>query len=309
MIKPKLPVRISANQTPAHFAFELSETCASCKFRRDDFFCQLSQAERKDFNAIAHISAYPANAVLFLEQQPSRGFFHLCQGEVKLSLSSSEGKTLILRIAGPGDVVGMWAAISGCPYEATAECLLPCQVAFISASDWRQYLRKHPAVFGRTANFLGAHYKIACEQLSAVGLGVTVFKKVAKFLLDWSAERGAPNNGSPITLSLSQEEIAEHVGATRESVTRALSTFRENGLIDRCGSTFAIPSREALAAGKQCPPLLNSGDLRPTAPATSYTKRRMRDASVHSGERRARCSASSRKGRSRLHPASHEINR
>ena len=257
--------------TLAPYGFELSETCASCKFRRDGFFCQLLPAELKDFDAIKHISAYPADALLFGQQQKSRGFFQLCEGEVKLSLSSSEGKTLIVRVAKSGDVIGMWAAISGAPYEVTAECLRPCQVAFVSSTDFRQFLRKHPAVFERAANHLGLHYKSACEQLSAVGLGATVLEKVARFLLDWSTKSGAPNNESPFTLSLSHEEIGEYIAATRESVTRALSEFRNLGLIETYGSTFIIRSRDTLAAIRLREDQTQSFSFRPQLARLSHT--------------------------------------
>jgi len=230
------------------YGFQLSETCATCKFRADGFFCQLSPSELDDFGAISHISAYPADAVLFVQQQKSRGFFQVCRGEVKLSVSSSEGKTLILRVARSGDVIGIWPAISGAPHEATAECLRPCQVAFVSSSDFRRYLRKHPGVFERTAQYVGAHYRAACEQLSVIGLGASVSERVAKFLLDWSSQTGASKNGYPFTLWLSHDEIANFVGATRESVTRTLSEFRNRGLLETRGSTFIIPNRQALAA-------------------------------------------------------------
>ena len=103
------------------YGFELSESCRSCKFRRNGFFCQLSPDELKDFDAIKHVSAYPADAILFMEQQKSQGIYLLCEGQVKLSFTSSEGKTLALRIAKPGEVLGLLSALSGNPYEVTAE--------------------------------------------------------------------------------------------------------------------------------------------------------------------------------------------
>lgn len=228
------------------YGFELSESCPTCKFRKNGFFCQLSPAELKDFDTIKSISAYPAGAVLFVEQQMPRGFFQVCEGEVKLSLSSREGKTVILRIARPGDVLGMWAVLSGAPYEATAESSRPCQVAFVSSSNFRQYLHRRPAVFEHVARHLGLHYKSACEQLCAIGLGASVLERMARFLLDWAAGTGASKNESRFTLSLSHEEIAEYIGVTRESVTRTLSEFRNRALIEKNGSTFVILNRAAL---------------------------------------------------------------
>jgi CRP/FNR family transcriptional regulator, cyclic AMP receptor protein len=226
--------------------FELSESCRSCKFRRNRFFCQISADELKDFDAIKHVSAYPAGAILFLEQQKSRGIHLLCEGQVKLSFSSREGKTLVLRIAKPGEVLGLLSALSGNPYEVTAEALRPCQTAFIYSNDFQKFLRKHPIVFQRVATHLGWEYRAACEQLSTVGLGSLVFERVANFLLNWLVEGGSPRHGTRFTLPLTHEQIAEHIGITRESVTRALSEFRRRGLIESHGSTFVIADRAAL---------------------------------------------------------------
>ena len=231
---------------PSPYGFELSENCQSCKFRRNGFFCQMSPSELKDFDAIKHVSAYPADAILFMEQQRSRGIYLLCEGQAKLSFTSSGGKTLVLRIAKPGEVLGLLSALSGNPYEVTAATLRLCQVAFVSSNDFQKFLRKRPAVFECVAKHLGWEYKAACEQLYAVGLGASVYERVAKFLLNWSTEEGAPGNGNRFTLPLSHEEIAEHIGTTRESVTRALGEFRSRDLIESDSSTFAIANRAAL---------------------------------------------------------------
>ena len=229
------------------YGLKLSESCPTCKFRKDGFFCQLSPGELNDFDAIKSVATYRAGAVLFVEQQMPQGFFQVCEGEVKLSLSSRDGKAVILRIARPGDVLGMWALLFGAPYEATAESLRPCQIAFVSSGNFRQYLRRHPGVLQLPARYLGLHSKSACEQLSAIGSGAPVPERMARFLLDRSSERGTSQNESSFTLSLTHEDIAEYIGATRESVTRALSKFRNRGLIAKKGSTFLIPSRAALA--------------------------------------------------------------
>ncbi len=230
------------------YDLDLNESCLACRYRRSGFFCQLSPAELNDFNALKSIIPYPAEALLFLEQQKTKGIYVLCEGEVKLSFSSSEGKRLLLRIARPGEVLGLLSALSGRPYEATAETLRPCQVAFVPSNVFQKFLRRHPNVFQLIADQLGWNYRNACEQLCAVGLGASMLERVANFLLRWSARRGAPKDGMQFTLPLNHEEIGECVGATRESVTRALGEFRSQGLIDGCGATFHIPNRTALEA-------------------------------------------------------------
>ncbi len=244
------------------YGFEPSESCRSCVFRQNGFFCQLSPDELKDFDAIKHVATYPADATLFMEQQTLRGIYLLCEGQVKLSFSSNAGKTLVLRIAKPGEVLGLLSVLSGNPYEVTAETLRPCQVAFVSGNDFQMFLRKHPAVFQRLAFHLGWQYKAACEQLSALGLSSSVFERMTKFLLNWSVAGGAPGNGNRFTLPLTYEEIAECIGTTRESVTRTISEFRSRGLIEIHGSTFVIVDRAALQVFCTCPATPQKASLR-----------------------------------------------
>ena len=137
------------------YGLDLNESCPACRYRRSGFFCQLSPAELNDFDALKSVIPYPAEALLFLEQQKTKGIYVLCEGEVKLSFSSSEGKRLLLRIARPGEVLGLLSALSGSPYEATAETLRPCQVAFVPSNVFQKFLRRHPNVFRLIADQLG----------------------------------------------------------------------------------------------------------------------------------------------------------
>src|SRR5579862_9895577 len=83
------------NNMRGPYGFEMSENCQTCKLRANNFFCQLHPATVKDFNTVKSSSVYPEGAVLFMEKQHPRGVFILCEGLVKLSISSAEGKTMI----------------------------------------------------------------------------------------------------------------------------------------------------------------------------------------------------------------------
>ncbi|HYA97919.1 MAG TPA: cyclic nucleotide-binding domain-containing protein, partial [Methylomirabilota bacterium] len=98
------------------YGFDTSDSCQNCGLRSAGFFCQLNPATLKDFNAARTTATYPGGALLFLEKQDPRGVFVLCAGEVKLSISSSAGKTLILRIARPGEILGLMAALTNTSY-------------------------------------------------------------------------------------------------------------------------------------------------------------------------------------------------
>lgn len=228
------------------YGFDLSESCQLCKRRAGGFFCQLPANALKDFSAAKSVTAYPAGAVLFLETQEPRGVFLLCEGEVKLSISSSEGKTLILRIAKPGEILGLVPTLTGARYEVTAEALHPCQVAFVRRDDFLRFVAKHPQAYQNVAKELSVYYQAACEQLRTVALASSANERLARLLLDWSAGGTETRQGIRIKLPLTHQEIGSFIGTTRETVTRTLSEFKSRHLVALQGSTLMIPNREAL---------------------------------------------------------------
>jgi CRP/FNR family transcriptional regulator, cyclic AMP receptor protein len=228
------------------YGLELSDGCKNCKRRAAGFFCQISPAALKDFDAIKSTSAYPKGALLFMERQAARGVFVLCEGEVKLSISSSEGKTLIMRVAKAGEILGLMAGMSGAPYEVTAETIRPCQVAFIRREDFQRFVAKNPEASQGVARQMTMQYQAACEQLRTLGLSGSAHEKLARLLLTWSSGSHESKQGIRTTVPLTHEEIAEFIGITRETVTRTLSEFKLRKLIAIQGSTMTIPDRAAL---------------------------------------------------------------
>jgi CRP/FNR family cyclic AMP-dependent transcriptional regulator len=226
--------------------FEPNENCQSCNMRTSGFFCQVSAPALKDFNSVRSQAFYPAGALLFLEKRGSRGVSVRCAGQVKLSISSSAGKTLTLRIAKPGEILGLMATLSGSPYEVTAETLHPCQVVFIRREDFLQFVAKHPEVYQGAVRQLSTLYSGACEKLRTVGLSASAPEKLARMLLDWYTEANDSKQGTPIKLPLTHEEIAEFIGTTRQTVTRTLSEFKTRRFMEFQGSTMRISNRPAL---------------------------------------------------------------
>jgi CRP/FNR family transcriptional regulator len=113
------------------YNFHIIENCLKCTFREHRLFCDLPNEALLKLQNIKATSVYPKGALLCLEGQPPRGIFVLCTGRAKLSTTSAEGKSIILRIAEPGEVLGLTAAVSNTAYEATIETLEPSQANFI----------------------------------------------------------------------------------------------------------------------------------------------------------------------------------
>src|SRR5271157_1767570 len=125
------------------YGLDIIESCLSCKMRAEHILCDLPPDALQSFESIKYATAYPKGAVLFVEGQSPRGIFVLCKGRVRLSICSTEGKTLILQVSDPGEVLGLSAAVSGKPYELTAETTVPCQVNFVKREDFLRFLKEH----------------------------------------------------------------------------------------------------------------------------------------------------------------------
>jgi len=228
------------------YGLELTEDCQDCPLKSEGFFCKLSTKALKAFESIKFTTAYPEGAVLFVEGQASRGVFMLCKGRVKMSMNSTDGKALILRIAGPGEVLGLNSAVSGRPYELTVETLEPCQVNFVKREDLLHFLSEHAEASIRAAQQLSGSYHIACDQIRALGLCQSAPEKLARFLLNWSGKGQQTQQGIRVSLALTHEEIAQTIGSCRETVTRTLGDFKSKHYATLTGSTLVIQNKAAL---------------------------------------------------------------
>ena len=116
------------------YGLQITESCVICKLRNSGFFCDLPKNSLQDLDRIKYASAFPQGSVLFVEGQAPRGIYILCSGRVKLTTTSRDGKTLILRIANAGEVLGLHGTVSGKPYELTAEPFNPASSTSSSAT-------------------------------------------------------------------------------------------------------------------------------------------------------------------------------
>jgi CRP/FNR family transcriptional regulator len=124
----------------------------------------------KAFEEIKSVGTYPRNTILFAEGRPVRGIYLLCDGRAKLSICSEFGKRLTLRVAGPGEVLGLGAVLSNTPYEITAELLDASQIVFVRKKEMTKFLREHPQVCMQVVRMLTQDLHGAYERVRSVGL-------------------------------------------------------------------------------------------------------------------------------------------
>ena len=227
---------------------KIQNKCLACNMRRENFFCNLSEASLKIFESLKVTNSYAKGARLFVEGQPSSGIYMLCQGRVKLSMGSKDGKVIILHIAGAGEIIGLSATTSDSIHIVTAEALEPCQVNFVGNKDFLRFLQQNTEACLSVVKQLSETYRIACLQICALGLSASVADKLATLFLGWCKASCADRDGIHLKISYTHEEMAQMIGTSRETVTRQLKNFRDRQLITRKGSELIIHDKEKLAA-------------------------------------------------------------
>ena len=188
---------------------------------------------------------YPAEAVLFMEGQPSPGVMVIVSGRVRLATASADGRSIVVRVAGPGEVLGLSATVVGRPCELTAETLEPSHIKIIAREGFRQWLRAHPELAFQIAQELAEEYNSTCQQLRTMLLSHTATQRLARTLLQFVRNAGSGKEAR-VQLTMTHQQIAEMIGSSRETVTRLLTSFRQKGLIELENSTLVVRDREAL---------------------------------------------------------------
>ncbi|HEV2964539.1 MAG TPA: Crp/Fnr family transcriptional regulator [Candidatus Angelobacter sp.] len=209
-------------------------------------FGNLQGETRARFEAIGEETSVARGESLFMEGQEQRYMYVVCSGRVKLSVSSREGKSVILRIAGQGDVLGLSAALAGTAHDVTAVVLENCTVKAFRVRDFLAFLENHPEAAMEATRCVLQEYKVVFNNVCRLALPNTVAGRLANLLLEL---RNTPFTQSPdrrLTMALTHEEIAGMTGTSRETVSRVLQQFQRDKFICIKGSSLTVLQPEAL---------------------------------------------------------------
>lgn len=152
-------------------ASAIQSSCTECLRRPDQLFCNLPAEVVPTFDAMKSVASYPRGSKLFSEGHAGQAVFILCQGRARLSVCSESGKRLTLRIAGPGEVLGLSASLSGRPHQMTAELLDDAQVATVKRKDLLRFLHEHREVCLQVVSLLSQDLHAAYDRVRSIGLG------------------------------------------------------------------------------------------------------------------------------------------
>jgi CRP/FNR family transcriptional regulator, cyclic AMP receptor protein len=221
--------------------------CISCTLRRTCDFCNLPQPLMSEFNALGHLTLYPANATLMMEGQCPRGVYIACSGRSKLSVEARGGKTIILKIAGDRQILGLSAVVSGGPSLVTVTTIELCQVKFIERDSFLHLIEHNSYATFACANLLAREVTTSFDDVYELLLARSSTEKLARLLLSWVSDEPR-NRELRVPTEFTHEEIAQMIGSSRETVTRLLSDMKRKDLIRLESGTLVIPNRIALQA-------------------------------------------------------------
>jgi CRP/FNR family transcriptional regulator, cyclic AMP receptor protein len=225
----------------------ISSNCLGCTLRQTGDFCSFDQPLMNEFNAIGHLTLYPSNSTLLMEGQSPRGVYIACSGRSKLSVEARDGKTIILKIAGNRQILGLSAVVAGGPSLVTVTTIELCQIKFIERESFLRLIERNRHAALACATLLAQEIATSFDDVYELLLARSSTEKLARLLLSWVSDEPR-NRELRVPTEFTHQEIAQMIGSSRETVTRLLSDMKRKELIRVDGETLVIPNRIALQA-------------------------------------------------------------
>lgn len=226
--------------------------CLNCPQACKHPFCNLSEKSLSFLEMNSIPMEYRRGNILFREGDECSAVFVICSGRVKVSATSREGRTFILRIAGPGDVLGMGSALQADEYEVTAEAIEPAQVRVLRTRLFKQMIQEFADAGLGAAKSLAKDYRAVFDEACLIALPGSPAGRLARLILDWAADARYTGPHSSVTIPLTHEELASMTATTRETVTRTLGRFRKEKLISIRGAALTVLQPQVLEQLSAC---------------------------------------------------------
>jgi CRP/FNR family transcriptional regulator, cyclic AMP receptor protein len=198
---------------------------------RVPLFAGLAPDELRELSSRLRTRRYARGETLCLEGDPGTSLYIIEKGRVKLGLTSSEGREIILDLLGPGDVFGELALLDGAPRSANAVAVEASEVLLLARDEFLRFLEQHPQLALVLLSTLSHWLRRLTTQMQDTAF-LDVPARLARAILRL-AEAEEPTEGQPVTPRLTQTDLAGMVGTTRETLNRWLGFYEDQGLIRR----------------------------------------------------------------------------
>jgi CRP/FNR family transcriptional regulator, cyclic AMP receptor protein len=241
--------RVMERPDSAYQAHPMPIGCAACSNRRPGWFCSLGSAVLADLELATGAVSLPSQAPLFAEGEEARCLYVICSGFLKLTVGRQHDRQMIVRVAGPGSLLGLYAILSHGVYEVSAQTLTAAQLRPVERDRFLTFLRIHKEAQLRAVQCICQEYRFALQDACRISLAETVAGRLGRLLLELGHQIGEQVDGAEFRfpLLLTHEEMASMACTTRETVTRTLGQFRKDGWISTEGSLVTLHRPEQLA--------------------------------------------------------------
>lgn len=169
---------------------------------------------------------YQKGRILFVEGEPGDAVFFLREGRVKISKQSEDGREQILHFIHPGEMFAEVVLFDGGPYPATAEAVEDSRIGLIKNTDMERITLSNPGIALGILKIMSRRLRYAQKQINDLAL-MDTSRRMASTLLFLAAEQGVPSDkGTVIDMSLTNQDLANMIGTSRETANRILSDLR-----------------------------------------------------------------------------------
>ena len=211
-------------------------------FRRVALFANLDPGQMQVLSRVANVRRFEAGETVFRESDPAEQFFVILQGSVKVFVDSPDGREVVLTHLLAGDFFGEMALLEGEARSASVTAMTDSEVVAIARDDFFAALAADFSLAKKVLQALSARLRRANEVIESLALQ-DVGGRLARYLLRLADESGQPPvDGYFVVHRPTHQEIANSIGATRETVTRMLKQFEDRKLIRIKGSLVWVPS-------------------------------------------------------------------
>lgn len=195
-------------------------------------FAYLDDKQLTEVERVTLERNYRKGRIIFVEDEPGEAVFFVKSGRVKITKQTDDGREHILHFINPGEVFAEVVMLDGGTYPATAEVVEDCTVGLIRNSDMEKIISNNTDIALGLLKIMARRLRISQQQLIELALLDTT-RRTASMLLFLASEQGIPTTkGILIDIALTNQDLANLVGASRETANRILNDFKRQGAID-----------------------------------------------------------------------------
>jgi CRP/FNR family cyclic AMP-dependent transcriptional regulator len=204
-------------------------------------FNGLDRTELEKFAEVTREKSYPKGSVILFEDDPGDSLFVVRDGRVKVVLIGEDGREVILGVLGVGEYFGELSLIDDRPRSAHVIAMEDSNLLVLRREDFRKRVESSPSVAWSLLTELSRRLRRADDKIGGLVL-LDVPGRIARLLLDLAEESGT----NAIEKTLTHQTIAQMIGASRETVSRAMKDFQDAGWITVERRRIALADRAAL---------------------------------------------------------------